>query len=161
MSLQYRFFIVPITDFQEAEIEFNRFLRSVRVINIDRQFVVDGENSYWVFAVEFLTGESRASGEGADKKKEKIDYKEELSPEDFAIFVKLREWRKEAAASESIPVYTILTNEQLAIIAKKRILTHSDLKEIEGIGEARIKKYGDSVIRIIEQETSKVTVQND
>jgi superfamily II DNA helicase RecQ len=47
-------------------------------------------------------------------KPEKIDYREKLSPEDFDVFSKIREIRKQLAAADSVPVYTICTNEQLA-----------------------------------------------
>jgi len=61
-----------------------------------------------------------------------------LSQEDFALFVKLRDWRKQAASLEAVPVYTIFTNEQLAAIAQKRTATLSDLKTINGVGESRV-----------------------
>ena len=49
--------------------------------------------------------------------KQRVDYKEVLSPADFALFAKLRDWRKATAEQEGIPVYAVLTNEQLAAIA--------------------------------------------
>jgi hypothetical protein len=42
------------------------------------------------------------------------DYREVLSPEEFVVFSKLREVRKQFAEKESVPAYTIFTNEQLA-----------------------------------------------
>jgi hypothetical protein len=35
MSLQYKFFIIPIKDLSAAEEAFNRFLRTVRLLSID------------------------------------------------------------------------------------------------------------------------------
>jgi len=78
-----------------------------------------------------------------------VDYKDVLSPEDFAVFAKLREWRKKTADAEAVPVYTIFNNEQLAKIVEKKIITKKALQEIEGVGEARVKKYGDAVISIM------------
>ena len=46
--------------------------------------------------------------------KNKVDYKEILTPEQFAVFARLRELRKEIASREAVPVYTIFTNEQLS-----------------------------------------------
>jgi superfamily II DNA helicase RecQ len=80
-----------------------------------------------------------------------VDYKQILSPEDFAVFVKLRQWRKTAAEKEGIPVYTIFTNEQLAEIARLRVGSKTELGRIEGIGEGRLKKYGDEVLQVLNQ----------
>ncbi len=68
------------------------------------------------------------------------------------MFAKLRDWRKEMAGKESNPVYTICTNDQLAEIATKKITTLKGLEEVNGIGEARIKKYGEAMLNIVKQE---------
>jgi ribonuclease D len=154
MALQYKFFIIPIRTGAEAESELNRFLRSARVVTTHQEFVVQGKNSFWCMAVEYLSDGSPQSysENAATGGRIKPDYRELLSPENFAIFAKLREWRKEIAGKEAVPVYTIFTNEQLAKIAEKRITAKTGLQEIEGIGEARIKKYGDAVIAVMVQE---------
>jgi hypothetical protein len=45
MSLQFRFFTIPVKDPREAEEEMNRFLRSVRIITVQRELLMNGENS--------------------------------------------------------------------------------------------------------------------
>ncbi len=161
MALQYKFFIIPAANAEESEAELNRFLNSVRVITIHREFIQHGERSFWTMAVEYMKGAKEDSGEISASGKKKVDYKEVLSPEDFAVFVKLRDWRKTAAAQEEIPVYTIFTNEQLAKIAEKRIVTKDALKEVEGIGDARVKKYGDAVIKIVSESSETAGSQNE
>ncbi len=153
MSLQYKFLIIPIRTAAEAESELNRFLRSVRVITAHREFVAQGENSFWCMAVEYVS-DSVPSSHGGNTAggRNRPDYKELLSQEDFAVFAKLREWRKQIAEKEAVPAYTVFTNEQLAKVAEKRITAKSGLQEINGVGEARIKKYGDAVIHIMAQE---------
>ena len=78
-----------------------------------------------------------------------MDYKEVLKPEEFEVFSRLREWRKAAAEKEGVPVYTVLTNEQLAQMVQKKVSTKAALKEIEGVGEARVEKYGEAVLRVL------------
>ncbi|GAB6084357.1 hypothetical protein JCM30471_32710 [Desulfuromonas carbonis] len=51
---QWQFFRVPVNNGAEAASEFNRFLRGARVLAVHREFVVQGESSYWALAVEFL-----------------------------------------------------------------------------------------------------------
>ena len=75
-----------------------------------------------------------------------MDYKEILSADDFAVFVRLREARKELAAKEAIPVYAVCTNEQLAEMAKDRAATMADLKKIDGFGDAKAEKYGEAFL---------------
>jgi hypothetical protein len=67
----------------------------------------------WALAVEYLEGPA-LSGPGKTRGgKPRVDYKEVLSPADFALFAKLRDWRKTTAEKEGIPVYAVLTNECL------------------------------------------------
>ena len=148
MALQYKFFRIPILSVELWEEEINRFLRSVRVVHVQREFVDRGENSFWALAIEYMSTDG-GTAIGGDSRRRRIDYKTVLSPEDFVVFAKLREWRKEVAAEEGVPVYTIFTNEQLAKIAEGRVQTQSGLAEIEGIGKSRITKYGSAVIEIV------------
>jgi superfamily II DNA helicase RecQ len=149
MSLQYKFFRVPVKSMELWEDEINRFLRSVKVVHIERKFIDQGENSFWAMAIEYLSGVAGPQAGMDPRKRAKVDYKELLSPEDFSVFVNLREWRKSVASQEGVPVYVIFTNEQLAQIAEKRVVTLADLEKIEGIGESRIAKYGKEIIKIV------------
>jgi superfamily II DNA helicase RecQ len=92
---------------------------------------------------------AKSAGQKDSLKKSKIDYKQVLTPNDFALFAQLREWRKIEAAEIGVPVYTIFTNEQLAKIAEQKVQARAELREIEGIGEAKAKKYGEAVIQIV------------
>ena len=83
--------------------------------------------------------------------KRKIDYKEELSPEDFAVFARLRDWRKETALKEAVQLYTIFMNEQLAAMVSKRAITKNALLEIDGVGSGKVEKYGEAVLAILNE----------
>jgi hypothetical protein len=80
MPLQYKFFTIPIKDHEDAEEEFNRFPRTVRILTIDRKFVENKENSFWALSVEYLDSQKSegSMGKGAGRSK-KIDYID-LSP---------------------------------------------------------------------------------
>ena len=146
-----RFFIIPVRCDTGLQEDLNVFLRSHRVLTVHREFVAQGDNSFWALAVEFLEGMAQSgSGPGNGRGgKQRVDYKEILSPEDFALFAKLRDWRKATAEQDGIPVYAVLTNEQLAAIATKRPETASQLREIEGVGEAKAEKYADGVLAVL------------
>jgi superfamily II DNA helicase RecQ len=145
--MQLKLFILPIKNLAGAEVEMNVFLRAHRVLAVKKEFVADGENSFWTFCVEYL--ESAVGGSVPGGKPPKVDYKEVLKPEEFERFSRLREWRKGAAEREGVPVYAVLTNEQLAQVVQKNISTKAGLKEIEGVGDARVEKYGDAVLQLL------------
>ncbi|MEM9942776.1 MAG: HRDC domain-containing protein [Planctomycetota bacterium] len=138
MPIQF-FSIRAIGDNETEQKELNAFLNQHRVSSIQIEFVVDGANSFWAIAVEYLSGNRAASF--ASNRKSQIDYKELLSPEDFAIYSRLRETRKLVAEREGVPVYTIFTNQQLADMATSRINSESQMAKIKGVGKSRIEKY--------------------
>ena len=145
--MQLKLFLLPVKNLDAAEAEMNAFLRSHRVLAVKKEFVADGENSFWTFCVEYL--DSPAGAAPWPSKGPKVDYKELLKPEEFEVFSRLREWRKAAAEKEGVPVYTVLTNEQLAQMVQKRVNSKAGLKEIEGVGEARVEKYGEAVLKVL------------
>jgi len=55
MTIQYKFFTIPLKATREVETELNHFLRSQRVLTVHREFVTQGENSFWTMAVEYLS----------------------------------------------------------------------------------------------------------
>ena len=145
--MQLKLFILPVKNLEAAEGEMNGFLRSHRVLAVKKEFVADGENSFWTFCVEYL--DTAAVGASWPGKGPKVDYKEVLKSEEFEVFSRLREWRKAAAEKEGVPVYTVITNEQLAQMVQKKVSSKAGLKEIEGVGEARVEKYGEGVLRVL------------
>ncbi len=140
---QFNTFFIPISDEGQAQEELNVFLRSKRVLMVDKAFADTG----WTFCVEWIEGGKVQSS----KSKPKVDYREILSVEEFSLFSKLRDKRKQLASRDGVQVYTIMTNEQLAELVRKNINTIEGFKEISGVGESRLKKYGMEFIKVIEE----------
>jgi superfamily II DNA helicase RecQ len=153
------FFSIPALDPQPAQDDLNRFCAGRRVVAVERQFVAAGTNSFWAVCVTVAEGagplpdalkaperrsgaRSGAGGEAGGR----IDYKAVLSEADFAVYAELRAWRKTAAEREGVPVYAVFTNEQLAEIVRRGVDTLAALAEIEGIGPARLERYGEAVL---------------
>ena len=146
--MQLKLFVLPIKNLGVAEAEMNAFLRGHRVLAVKKEFVADGENSFWTFCVEYLDG----AGAGAllsGGRPPKVDYKEVLKPEEFEVFSRLRDWRKSVAEKEGVPVYAVLTNEQLAQMVQKQVRSKAGFKEIEGVGDARVEKYGEALVQLL------------
>jgi superfamily II DNA helicase RecQ len=149
--MAYKFFNIPIQNSESAEEEFNSFLRSHTVLGVDRRWVDQGPMSFWSFCVDYLGPSGKGKGSRGRRDRGKVDYAEVLSPEDFAVYAKLRELRKEIAQAESVPVYTIFYNEQLAQMVQKKVQTKADLEGIGGVGDARIEKYGPRFLELLKQ----------
>jgi superfamily II DNA helicase RecQ len=145
--MQFKLFSIPATGDALAEEELNRFLRSHRALSVQKELVHSGGTACWCFCIEYLVaGALDARGGGG---RGRVDYKELLSEDDFEVFVRLREARKQLAAREAIPVYAVCTNGQLAEMAKSRAATLADLKKIDGFGDAKAEKYGEALLGAI------------
>jgi superfamily II DNA helicase RecQ len=152
MSL--RTFLIPVTDTGEACQSLNQFLRQVRVLSTERRFVDQGLQSFWSVVVDYLEAEPKTSHENVSSKyRNKVDYKEILTQEAFLTFSRLREFRKKLSQSEGVPVYAIFTNEQLAEIAKNQITTKAGLENVDGIGGARLSKYGEGLLNFLNSKS--------
>lgn len=127
----------------------NHFLRSHRVVTVGREFVSNGDFSYWCFCVEYLEQGTLIDNSIA-RKADRIDYKDVLSESEFAVFSRLRELRKDLARQEGLAVYAICTNEQLSAMIQNRCLSIGQLKKISGFGEAKASKYGKAILEILQ-----------
>lgn len=144
--MQLRFFTIPVHGGDAAADELNRFFGSHRIVAVERSFIQDGANSAWSLCVSF-----DPAGEGRPQtgKRGRIDYREVLNEQDFAVFARLRTLRKDLADREGIPAYALFTNEQLAEMVQRRVQTQTALREIPGIGEARVEKYGEAFLNLL------------
>ena len=145
--MKYRFFSVLALSPQSDESELNAFCARHRVASVDKALILDGANSYWSFCIGYQDGADKAQ----PTRPGRIDYKEVLAEADFAVFVRLRSLRKALAERDGVPAYALFTNEQLAAMVTKRVASLVDLQTIDGIGEAKTKKYGEAFLAELKQ----------
>lgn len=125
----------------------NAFLRSHRVVSIDRHLVDVGSSSFWTFCVEYIDGQLPSRGDAAvSSGRSDVDYRKVLSESDFAVYAQLRELRKELAQADGVPPYQVFNNRQLAEMVRKKMRTEADLRSLPGVGTARLEKYGDRFV---------------
>lgn len=130
--------------------ELNRLLRGGRVIGVRKEFVANGEGSFWAFCVELADGRAPSGVDVAGRgKKPGVDYKEILSEGDFAVYSRLREVRKALAEKDAIPAYSVFTNEQLAQMVREQPQSMAAMGKLAGVGEARIEKYGEAMLKVL------------
>ncbi len=73
----------------------------------------------------------------------------ELSEPERVVFDRLRAWRNSRAQADGIPPYVLLTNRQLAELARRRPATLATLREISGIGEAKAGRFGADLLSVL------------
>lgn len=69
---------------------------------------------------------------------------------DEVLFEQLRGWRKDRAAAEEKPAFVIFTDATLQLLAEHRPTTAHGLMKISGIGAAKLERYGDDLLDILE-----------
>ena len=132
-----------------AEDDLNRFLTSHRVIGVERQLVEDGPRTAWAVCVTYVEQGGAADTTAKEPRKPSIDYREVLPPAQFEVFARLRALRKETAQREGVPPYALFTNEQLAEMVQRGIRSREGLATIDGVGPARLEKYGEAVLEVL------------
>lgn len=147
--MQIKLFTIPIHDDGGWAEELNRFLRSRMVLDVDREFVQAGGSSCWCFCVRYLEHGSVTKGTA---KRKRIDYKEVLDDATFAKFAVLRTRRKQISEAEGIPAFAIFLDEQLADMAKLEVLTVETMRQVKGVGEGKIQRYGERLLALSEPE---------
>ncbi|MEA2519988.1 MAG: ATP-dependent helicase UvrD/PcrA, partial [Chloroflexota bacterium] len=68
---------------------------------------------------------------------------------DDPLFDALREWRSERARLEEKPAYVIASDATLAAISAARPGTLASLERVNGIGPAKLDKYGPEILAIV------------
>lgn len=156
--MKLQFFAIPAISSGQAQEEFNRFVASHRVARVEKELIPDGAASFWSVCVTWIDGEAGTGPVSSPLRRGKdIDYRETLPPAEFAVFDRLRQWRKQTAEVEAVKVYNVFTNEQLAAIVQQRVTTTAALGRIEGVGEGRVTRYGEAVLAVMREVAPSLT----
>jgi replicative superfamily II helicase len=102
---------------------------------------------------ESPAGRVKAIEAGADEKPVRnVFEKPELSENDKKLEKSLRSLRTSLAKEKSVPPYTIFMDRTLYELIIKKPKDKESLKEVYGIGQAKIDRYGDIILKIINGE---------
>jgi superfamily II DNA helicase RecQ len=152
-------FYLPARHPEPAQSELNAFLSSHRVLAVQREWLADGADSGWAFCVEVAEGpgplaaavkvDGGQRGGRSGGSSGEVDYKQLLSEADFAVFARLRALRKQLALRDGVPPYAVCSNEQLASLVTRRVDTLEAMAAIDGLGPARLAKYGAALLAVL------------
>jgi ATP-dependent DNA helicase RecQ len=73
----------------------------------------------------------------------------DLTPEAAKVFERLREWRAGAAREQNVPAYVIFHDATLRQIATEKPSSLTGLSGVNGVGEAKLAKYGPQVLEVL------------
>ncbi len=137
--------VFEISSFNIAEDEecVNAFLRTHKILKVDKEFFHHEGVGHWSLLVSYLAGNNESGfGRQQDVRKPKVDYKQVLDETRFRRFEKLREIRKQIAKDDAVPAYSVFTDAELAEMSGFETVTPQTLLKLSGVGEKRVEKYG-------------------
>jgi len=62
---------------------------------------------------------------------------------------RLRRWRLETARAAGIPAYVVFHDSTLTAIAAARPASLDELLRVPGVGDAKLRKYGEEVLEVL------------
>ena len=65
---------------------------------------------------------------------------------------RLRSWRLETARAGGVPAYVVFHDATLAAIASARPANLTELLRVSGVGESKLRKYGNDVLEVLGAE---------
>ncbi|MGI8523833.1 MAG: ATP-dependent DNA helicase UvrD2 [Nocardioides sp.] len=68
---------------------------------------------------------------------------------DEALFERLREWRKQRAAEESVPAFVVFTDATLQLVAEHKPASAEALLRISGVGRSKLDRYGVDLLALV------------
>jgi DNA helicase-2/ATP-dependent DNA helicase PcrA len=66
----------------------------------------------------------------------------------------LRTWRLQSSRTDQVPAYVVMTDATLDEIARARPRSLVALGRVRGIGPAKLERYGDDVLAIVDSAAS-------
>lgn len=130
------------------------FLADKTVISLHDHFFVKGDAPYLALVVCYRLGGPAVAPPAptppaAGQRARDESWRETVDKADWPLFNTLRDWRGEQARAAGIPSYVICNNRQLAEVVSKRPASLAELGQIDGFGDAKLKKHGAAMLSLI------------
>lgn len=71
---------------------------------------------------------------------------------DEKLLERLKQWRSERARELNVPAFVVFTDATLLAIAEQRPLDARGLAEISGIGATKLKRFGDDILAVVNED---------
>ncbi len=104
--MQIKLFTIPVNNVEDYNEEINKFLRSHKIVEIEKHLMPNGNSYSWCFYISYIENADKENY----KKTKKIDYMKVLDPKTFAKFSQLREIRKKIAQENAVSAFIVFTD---------------------------------------------------
>ena len=149
----WQYYLMQLTNQGLIEVAYDEN-GALKLTESSKAVLFDGQK---IQLVKMQVADKRAERE---KAKAKTKTKRERVRDD--LFERLRQLRRELARKEGIPPYVVFSDKTLEEMAAKRPLLDADMMEVSGVGEKKLKRYGnlfmDQILQYI-KEQQKVGVK--
>ena len=145
--MQIKLFTMPVFGGEHVEEELNKFLRSHRVLQLERHYVSE-QGGYWAMLVEYADGDPVAEAPPAGRRDRK-DPTEGMNEEEKMRFSVYRDKRKELSTQRGIAPFLVFTNEELAILSRLPELNAESIRGLKGIAPQRLRDYAPFFFNLI------------
>jgi len=135
-----RIFTIPFDPEKElfSDEDLSQFLLNKYVKKLQSEFFQINDRAFWTVFIEYeavVSSEKPAS--------------DDLNEAEQLLMKRLKEWRKDKAEKEGIPVFIIATNKQFIDVIKRAPRNLEALRDIHGFGKKKIDRYGGEIVKII------------
>jgi ATP-dependent DNA helicase RecQ len=76
----------------------------------------------------------------------------QLTPQAEALAARIKQWRAEEAKRLKVPAYVVLHDRTLTALAQARPRNPRQLLEIDGMGPAKVERFGEAILSLCAQE---------
>jgi len=123
------------------------FIEEREVIEFTDHFFIHEKTPYLTVIISYRD----ISPDERRKPYKRQDPRKDLDENEQKTYDALRAWRAAKASQEGVPPYMIANNRQIAGMVKSRAKSKADLGNVKGIGEGKIVKYGEDILRVISE----------
>ena len=134
------------------------FLQDKLVLSVQEHFFIHEQVPAWALLVSYRDNARPGERERTAGVDAQLDSRAEVAKEDQPLFDALRKWRNERSKREGRPAYILLTNRQLADVARLRPSTLEMLQHVQGIGEAKVQAFGEELLAVIARVVPSIPV---
>lgn len=118
---------------------------------LSRMLEAEGRLELALRVSEVAPSEPKEPGAEPRKKKRPAVPEIVLTPEEMRVVKALKSWRLGFANTQRVPAYMICPDRTLEHLARARPETLEALADIYGLGESKIKKFGEEMLRALRE----------
>lgn len=152
--MQFEIFEFRFPVDRAALAEMNQFLHQHRISGVERNLVTRDGAPALIFVVEYV-GAASPKGLDPERRGDSRASEEELKKrmgDKYPFFNELRDLRQKLATERGTKIYNIFSNEQMAQLIEKRVITREAMGAIPGVGEKKLEDFGEVFLSWLRRE---------